>query len=93
MPASLTLDLTDAERRTLEAARTRHDQPHVRERAAALLKIANGWSGRAVATKGLLQERATDTVYTWYHDWIDHGLAALYIDVEAKRGRKPAFSP
>ena len=91
MPSSLTLDLTDAERRTLSDARKRHNKPYVRERAAALLKIADGWSGNKVAQEGLLQPRASDTVYTWYHDWQDYGIAALYI--EEGRGRKPAFSP
>jgi len=95
MPSALTLALTDAERRTLCDARKRHDKPHVREhmreRAAALLKIDDGWSGRKVAHEGLLQSRTPDTVYTWYHDWIDRGIATLYI--EEGRGRKPAFSP
>jgi hypothetical protein len=91
MPSSLTLDLTDAERRTLCDARKRHDKPYVRERAAALLKIDDGWSGNKVAQEGLLQSRVPDTVYTWYHDWLDRGIAALYI--EEGCGRKPAFSP
>jgi len=91
MPSALTLDLTDAERRTLCDARKRHDKPYVRERAAALLKIDDGWSGNKVAQEGLLQPRVPDTVYTWYHDWQDHGIAALHI--EEGRGRKPAFSP
>jgi hypothetical protein len=91
MPSPLTLDLTDAERRTLCDARKRHDKPYVRERAAALLKIDDGWSGNKVAQEGLLQPRVPDTIYAWYHDWQDHGIAALYI--EEGRGRKPAFSP
>mgnify|MGYP007091087508 FL=1 len=91
MPSALTLALTDAERRTLCDARKRHDKPYVRERAAALLKIDDGWSGRKVAREGLLQSRTPDTVYTSCHDWRDHGIAALYI--EEGRGRKPAFSP
>ncbi len=91
MPSALTLALTDAERRTLCDARKRHDKPYVRERAAALLKIDDGWSGRKVAREGLLQSRTPDTVYTSYHDWQDHGIAALHI--EEGRGLWARFSP
>lgn len=63
MPTPLTLDLSDKERRRLEQARDYHDKPYVRERATALLKIADGWSGREVALRGLLKRRKPDTVY------------------------------
>jgi len=52
MPSALTLALTDAQRRTLYDAPKRHDKPYVSERAAALLKIDDGWSGRKVAREG-----------------------------------------
>jgi hypothetical protein len=94
MPSALTLDLTGPERRTLCDARKGHDKPHVRERAAALLKIDDGWSGRTVAREGLLQSRTPDTVYLWYHYWQDHGIAALYIEEgRVHDGCRDAFSP
>jgi len=91
MPKPLTLDLSDEQRRRLEEARDRHDKPHVRERATALLKIADGWSGREVALRGLLKQRKPDTVYDWFHRYQENGFNGLFIS-EA-RGRKPAFSP
>jgi hypothetical protein len=66
----------------------------VRERVAALLKIDDGWSGNKVAQEGLLQPRVPDTVYTWYHDWQDHGIAALYIEEgRVHDGCRDAFPP
>ena len=44
--------------------RDRH-RPDVREKAAALLKIAEGASAYRVATSGLLKRRKPDTVYNW----------------------------
>ena len=91
MPNPLTLELTLAQRRELEAARDHHERAYIRERAAALLKIAAGWSGRQVAQRGLLKRRKADTVYAWVHRYRAEGLAGL--QVRAGRGRKPAFSP
>jgi hypothetical protein len=66
----------------------------MRERAAALLKIDDGWSGNKVAKEGLLQPRVPDTVYTSCHDWQDHGIAALYIEEgRVHDGCRDAFSP
>ena len=91
MPKPLTLDLSDEERRRLEEARDRHDKPYVRERATALLKIADGWSGREMALRGLLKQRKPDTVYDWFHRYQENGFNGLFIS--EGRGRKPAFSP
>ena len=60
MPQALTLDLSDDDRRQLENARDHHGKPYVRERATALLKIADGQSGRKVALEGLLKKRKPD---------------------------------
>ena len=91
MPKPLTRDLSAAERDRLEAARDHHNKPYMRERATALLKIADGWSGRRVAREGLLKERKPDTVYAWFHRYQDDGFDSLFIS--EGRGRKPAFSP
>lgn len=91
MAKPLTIILTPEQRRELECARDHHEKPYVRERAAAILKIADGMSGRQVAFKGLLRRRKTDTVYDWFHRYQVEGLAGLLI--KSGRGRKPAFSP
>lgn len=91
MARPLTIELNAAQQRELEQARDHHELPHVREKAAAILKIANGQSGREVAFHGLLRHRRTDTVYGWVHRYLAEGLAGLR--VRDGRGRKPAFSP
>jgi hypothetical protein len=72
-----TLRLTAAQRRELEAARDHAEQPQVRERAAALLKIADGQTPHAVARHGLLKPRDPDTVYGWLDIYEADGLAGL----------------
>jgi transposase len=91
MPPPLHVHLEPEQRRELETARDHHPLPYVRERTAAILKIASGSSGRQVALHGLLKSRKPDTVYDWVHRYQQHGLAGLL--VKAGRGRKPAFSP
>ena len=57
-----TLPLTDEERTDLQHYRDHDPRPYVRERAAALLKIAAGQSPHAVARHGLLRPRDPDTL-------------------------------
>ena len=64
-----TLVLTDDERTTLERMRERDARPYLREKAAALLKIADGQAAHQVALTGLHKPRHPDTVYGWLHDW------------------------
>jgi transposase len=84
-------DLTTAERSELTRLRDTAPQAYLRERAAALLKIADGWSAARVARAGLLRPRKPDTVYAWRDRFIEEGIAGLRM--HAGRGRKPAFSP
>lgn len=91
MPKRLTLDLDPQEEHELERVRDTHEKPHMREKAAALLKIADGQSARAVALNGLLRERRPQTVARWHHRYRQAGLEGL--QVQEGRGRKPAFSP
>lgn len=56
------LALTDEQRREFVATRDHAAQPYLRERAAALLKIAEGPSIRAVAAFGCLKPRDRDTL-------------------------------
>ena len=77
MPLRRTLALTDSERQALEDYRDHHPQPYVRERCAALLKIADGQAPHAVARSGLLKPRDPDTVYSWL-DWYErYGLRSV----------------
>ena len=84
-------DLTSVERTELTRLRDTAPQAYLRERAAALLKIADGWSAARVAREGLLRPRKPDTVYAWIDRFIDAGIAGL--QMRSGRGHKPAFSP
>jgi transposase len=91
MPAKRKLELDERERRTLEEMREHHPKPYLRERAAAMLKIADGMPVSQVASHGLLKWRHRDRVTEWLDRYQTEGLAGLYI--RTGRGRKPAFSP
>jgi hypothetical protein len=85
------LELSSAERAALVALRDTAALPYLRERAAALLKVADGQTAAQVARTGLLRPRQPDTLYAWLHRYRAEGLAGLTI--RPGRGRKPAFSP
>jgi len=84
-----TVALTPRQRRALARARDRHPKPYVREKAAAVLKVADGWAVQDVARRGLLRPRTPKTVAAWLDRYRDRGLAGL--TVRPGRGRKPAF--
>ena len=70
----------------------RHDpKPYRRERAAAILPVADGKAPYAVARGGLLVRRAPDTVYGWVDRFEAAGVAGL--TMAPGRGRKPAPFP
>ncbi len=77
MPFRRTLDLADSQRHDLVAYRDHHPKPYVRERCAALLKIADGHAPHAVARTGLLKPRDPDTVYRWLDLYAQHGLPSV----------------
>ncbi|GAP64540.1 MAG: helix-turn-helix domain-containing protein [Ardenticatenia bacterium] len=87
MARRLELHLTPEQRRELEDIRDNHPLRYMRERAEALLKIAEGKSGREVALKHLPKERQPDTVYRWVHRYQKEGVKGLFI--RPGRGRKP----
>lgn len=91
MPKLLTIQLTSKQRQELEEVRDTHELGYMRERAAAILKIADGQSGLQVARQGLLKPRYRGTVYDWFHRYETEGMAGLKI--KPGRGRKPAFFP
>lgn len=61
-------------RQQLEQAAKTHKKPQVRERAAAVLKVADGQSVEQVAETGLLVRRHRSTVYNWITDYFTHGI-------------------
>lgn len=71
------LTLTVKLRHELEEARDHDERPFVRERAAALVKVADGQTPHAVACQGLLKPRDPDTVYRWLNVYEASGLAGL----------------
>lgn len=72
-----TLELSEAEVITLQEGMHRHPHADVRERCAALLKIAQGYSPRWVALHGLLFARDPDSVYQWLRYYQQEGIAGL----------------
>jgi hypothetical protein len=82
------LVLSPPARETLEAMCARHPHAYLRERAAALLKIAAGMSPRRVALHGLLRRRDPSAVNRWLAAYQTHGLGGLYV-----RPSRRAFSP
>lgn len=72
----------------LEKACRTHKKPQVRERAAAVLKVASGQSVRQVAESGLLTSRHRSTIYDWIGQYFAHGLLGW----EKRRHRKRKLS-
>jgi transposase len=75
----------------LQWIRDHHPKPYLRERAAAIIKVAAGQAQREVATHGLYKRRARTTISEWISRYEQEGLDGLLI--KPGRGRKPAFSP
>jgi len=71
------LTLTEEQRQELLQLRDHDARPYVRERGAALLKIAEGQSPHRVAKSGLLKPRDPDTVYAWLDCYEAQGAAGL----------------
>ena len=86
-----TLTVTDDQRAELADLIHHAPKPYLRERAAAMLKIADGAIPLHVARSGLFQPRDPDTLYAWMDRFEQDGIAGLVI--RPGRGRKPAFSP
>ena len=71
------LSLTPQQRAELGEFRDHDPRPYVRERSAALLKVAEGQSAHAVARHGLLQPRRPDTLYDWMDRFEQEGVASV----------------
>lgn len=72
-----TLTLSQGHEHELSECRDHDPRPYVRERCAAMLKIASGQSPHYVARHGLLKERDPDTVYGWLKAFQAGGLPGL----------------
>lgn len=86
-----TLDLSAKERDALTDRRNHDPRPDVRERCAAILKIADGQSPRSVALHGLLRERDPDTVYSWLNRYEEEGIDGLLSHQQGGPGHRPPF--
>ena len=83
------ITLSDEQRTELTRIRNADPKAYVRERAAAILKVAEGTPAARVARRGLLRRRRPETVYRWLDRFEKHGIPGLRISPGA--GRKPAF--
>ena len=71
------ISLTEEQRQELVRLRDHDPRPYVRERGAAVLKIAEGQSPHRVARSGLLKPRDPDTIYAWLDRYEAEGIAGL----------------
>jgi hypothetical protein len=92
MPKRLEMSLSEDQRTELQEARDHHPKAYMREKAAAILKIAEErLPALEVAAHRLLKRRDDNTVRSWLTRYLQAGLTGLL--VQPGRGRKPAFSP
>jgi hypothetical protein len=70
--------LDDQQRQQLVYHRDHDPRPYVRERASALLKVADGLCPYAVARSGLLRPRDPDTLYFWLDLYAAGGIESLF---------------
>ena len=84
------LPLSAAQRTELEQLREHDHRPYLRERAAAILKLADGQRVAAVAERGLLRRRKRETLYRWRRAYLAHGVAGLVMRPRGHRGFPPS---
>ena len=85
------VELSEAQRAELVRVRDQHVVPHFREKASAILKIADGMPLAQVARQGLLKAHHPETVRAWVKRYEQEGIAGW--QVRKGRGRKAAFFP
>lgn len=78
--------LNDLQRQELQRIRETAPKAYLRERAAAILLVADGKPAAAVARSGLPRYRKADTVYDWLNRYTAEGIGGLRI--RNGRGRK-----
>ncbi len=84
--------LDESTRRALERIRDTAPKGFQRERAAAVLKVAQGMPAYIVAADLLYKPRARSTVCEWLDRFETEGIEGL-LGIRPGRGRKPAFPP
>jgi len=90
MPKRRCLTLTESARAELARILRRDPRPYMRERASALLQIAEGRSPHWVSQQGLLQRREPDTVIRWLNAYEAGGCEALVQKPRPRRGFPPS---
>lgn len=83
--------LTQEQQHDLEEMRDHDELPHLRTKAAAVLKVAQGHTIKEVAAHGLLRRYSEKIVSRWLTCYEQEGIEGW--KVKAGRGRKAAFSP
>jgi len=83
-----TLTLTEAQSQELKQHRDHDARFWMRERCAALLKIAEGKSPHWVARNGLLKPRDPDTVYAWLNIYEGKGVQGLIQRTQGQNRRR-----
>ncbi len=91
MPKRLIPILSDDEFQQLTDLRDHSPKPHLRERASAILKLAEGSTASEIASDGLLRKRYYETVSDWFHRFQTAGIEGLKI--KTGRGRRARFFP
>ena len=71
------LKLSEEQQQELSELRDKTKVEAVRERCAAILKMANGSSAHQVAQQGLIRQSAPDTVYGWLELYEAAGVVGL----------------
>lgn len=89
MPRLRTLELSEAQQQELVHYRDHDRRPDIRERCAAILKIAEGESPHAVAQRGLLRPRVPNTVYDWLNRYERMGIEGLLNGRHGGNRRRP----
>jgi hypothetical protein len=83
-----TLTLTEAQSQELTQHRDHDPRAYIRERCAALLKIASGKTAHWVARNGLLKPRDPDTIYAWLNIYERQGLEGLIQRTQGQNRRR-----
>jgi transposase len=91
MPGPRKVLLTEQQQKELVKTRDHSLVPYMREKAAAILKVAEGKSMSQVGEQGLLRKVRRHAISEWIDRYEREGLVGLC--VRPGRGRKPAFSP
>jgi hypothetical protein len=83
-----TLTLTEEQSQELKQYRDHDSKIQMRERCAALLKIASGQTAHWVARNGLLKVRDPDTVYAWLDIYESQGVQGLLKRTQGQNRRR-----